>query len=130
MKYRRSLRNISICHLIAELEDYVVCCGVESDNTQCKVFHHVIPKSCDSHDSDTEQFPHQGYWRAKGCMLYGQESVCDRCNDYTVHHGAAQKAKQRRLSQPAHLKARVSKTDPMRLKLTLQEQRLRCSKLE
>ena len=63
-------------------------------------------------------------------MLYCQESVCDRCNDYAVHNGAAQKAKQRRLSTPAHVKAPVSKTDPVRLKLTLQEQRLRCSELE
>ena len=130
VKYRRSVRNISICNLIAELEYYVVCCGVEADTTHCKLFHHVIPKSCDSDDSETEQFPHEGYWRAKGCMLYCQESVCDRCNDYAVHNGAAQKAKQRRLSTPAHVKAPVSKTNPVRLKLTLQEQRLRCSELE
>ena len=63
-------------------------------------------------------------------MLYSQESVCDICNDYAVHNGAAQKAKQRRLSKPAHVKAPVSKTDPVRLKLTLQEQRLRCFELE
>ena len=130
VKYRRSVRNISICQLISELNYYVVCCGVEADSTQCKLFHHVISKICDSDDSETEQVPHEGYWRDKGCMLYSQESVCDRCNDYAVHNGAAQKVKHRRLSQPGHVKAPLSKTDPVRLKLTLQEQTLRCFELE
>ena len=42
----------------------------------------------------------------------------------------ARQAKQRRISQPAHLYAPVSKTTPERLKLTLREQRLRCVELE
>lgn len=56
--------------------------------------------------------------------------MCNSCNDHTVNIWAAHKAKQRRLSKPVHIKAPVSKTDPRRLKLTLQEQRLRCSELE
>ena len=38
--------------------------------------------------------------------------------------------KQSRSSKPAHLNAPVSKTDPERIKLTLQEQRLKCAQLE
>ncbi|PFX28007.1 hypothetical protein AWC38_SpisGene7249 [Stylophora pistillata] len=40
------------------------------------------------------------------------------------------KAEERRLSKPTNVKAPVSKTDPERIKLTLQEQRLKCAELE
>lgn len=40
------------------------------------------------------------------------------------------KAKERRLSKHANVKAPISKTDPKRIKLTLQEQRLKCAELE
>ncbi|KAL9977853.1 hypothetical protein ACROYT_G015307 [Oculina patagonica] len=39
-------------------------------------------------------------------------------------------AKERRQSKPAHVKAPVSKTNPERIKLTLQGQRLQCAELE
>lgn len=42
----------------------------------------------------------------------------------------ARKGKENRQSKPAHIKAPVSKTEPERLNLTLQEQRLRCAQLE
>ena len=40
------------------------------------------------------------------------------------------KAKERRLSKPAHVEAPVSKTDPVRIKLTSPGQRLKCTELE
>jgi len=40
------------------------------------------------------------------------------------------KAKESRQLRPAHVNAPVSKTNPERLKLTLQAQRLRCAELE
>ena len=40
------------------------------------------------------------------------------------------KAKESRSSKPAHLNAPVAKTDPERIKLTLQKQRLKCAQLE
>jgi len=40
------------------------------------------------------------------------------------------RAKQRRLSEPAHIKASVASTAPERLKLTVQMQRLNCAELE
>ena len=42
----------------------------------------------------------------------------------------ANKAKEKRLATPAHVKAPVSKPNPKRIKLTLQGQRLRCAELE
>jgi len=45
--------------------------------------------------------------------------LCRKCNKI-----------ESRSAKPAHVKAPVSKTDPERLKLTLQGQRLRCAELE
>ena len=130
MKYRRSMRNVTISRLVDELESYVICCGVEPNDSDCsKLLHHVIPTYTDSDVSEAEQYPHEGYWRAKGCLLFASESVCPICNE---HITAAQnsKSRQSRTLKPAHVKAPVSVTDPRRLKLTLQERRLRCTELE
>jgi len=40
------------------------------------------------------------------------------------------KARERQMLKPAHAKAPISKTDPERIKLTLQGQQLRCTELE
>ena len=42
----------------------------------------------------------------------------------------AKKEKQRQSCKPASVKAPVSKTDPQRIKLTLQKQRIKCAELE
>jgi len=42
----------------------------------------------------------------------------------------SRKLKESWSAKPAHVKAPVSKTDPERIKFTLQGQRLRCSELE
>ena len=55
------------------------------------------------------------------------EDACLQCLEYLVSSRKTIKAKERRLSKPANVKAPVSKTDPERIKLTLQEQRLSMS---
>ena len=100
MKYRRSMRNITISRLVDELESYVLCCGVEpNDSDYSKLLHHVIPTYTDSDVSETEQYPHEGYWRAKGCLLFASESVCPICNE---HITAAQNSKSRQLFSSAN----------------------------
>eukprot|EP00794_Sanderia_malayensis_P013602 gene13602-15013_t len=81
---------------------------------------------------DEQQFPHKGYWRSKGCwiMCKKEVSVCTSCTDYLMCAKNSSKVKARRLSKPAHINPPVSKTDPERLKLTLQHQRLRCAELQ
>ena len=58
------------------------------------------------------------------------EGACPQCLEYQVSSRKTIKAKERRLSKPANVKALLSKTDPERIKLTLQEQRLKCPDLE
>ena len=135
LEHRRSVRNITICRLVKELESYKLCCGVEASELTSQLFHHVIPINEDplQEGEQGELFPNKGYWRTKGCDLMNRgeaENACQACADYLVCFEKSTKAKERRLSIPAHAKAPVSKTDPVRIKLTLQEQRLKCAQLE
>ena len=134
--HRRSVRNISVCEIVRELECYKLCCGVEARELTSQLFHHVIPINVDSLQAceQGEQFPNKGFWRSKDCRLMCEKEVgedaCLQCLEYLVSSRKTIKAKERRLSKPANVKAPVSKTDPERIKLTLQEQRLKCAELE
>ena len=131
MDCRRTVRNITISRLVKDLEDnYSVCCGVDVQEFTGKLFQHVVPASEEA--DEEEQFPHKGYWRAKGCLIVCgiSEPVCGVCNEYTSCIASVKKAKDRQPLKPAHLNIPVSKTDPERIKLTLQHQRLRCHELE
>lgn len=94
------------------------------------LFHHVIPM-CATDKDDNNPFPNKGYWRIKGCSLLCDDGdACDGCNQFSSSVKITNQAKTRHLSTPAQVKAPVSKTDPARIKLTLQGQRLRCTELE
>ena len=97
--------------------------------------HHVIPKSVDpffvNDDDDGSSFPHQEYWRTRGCaLLLGLGEQCCSCLQYSKKSELSQKAQQKKLAEPAHLFSPVSQTAPERIKLTLQMQRLKCAELE
>ena len=95
------------------------------------MYHHLIPLSHDTFGEEEQQFPHKGFWRAKGCFpLCQQGVVCCECEEFTCCAENARKLKESRSAKPAHVKAPVSKTDPERIKLILQGQRLRCAELE
>ena len=109
---------------------------MEASELTSQLFHHVIPINKDSLQAceQGEQFPNKGFWRSKDCHLMCEKEVgegaCPQCLEYLVSSRKTIKAKERRLSKPANVKAPVSKTDPERIKLTLQEQRLKCAELE
>lgn len=79
LKYRRTMRNVTVSVLVKELEAYKLCGGVNASEMTSKLYHHVIPLNQDLVvDEDSQQFPHKGYWRAKGCLLLcEQDSVCN-----------------------------------------------------
>ena len=129
--YRRTVRNISINGLVKLLEEnYSLCCGVDTLDMTSTLFHHVVPMS-EGLEED-EQFPHKGYWRVKDCLIVcGKlEQVCSACLEFQKRFEKAKKAKGKHQLTPAHVDARVSKTDPERIKLTVQQQRLQCYELE
>ena len=130
----RSVRHVTVSELVKKLESYKLCSGVQPGELTSQLLHHVIPIGVDPlcEDDPGQIFPHRGYWRARDCsvLCIGEESVCEPCSEYLSSATKATKVKLRRLAKPAHVKAPVSKTDPERLKLTLQGQRLKCAELE
>ena len=120
--------------LVKELETYKLCCGVSATELSGKLFYHVILLYDEGKGNDeiSVQFPHKGYWRAKGCWLIcsKDDSEYAACTEYLGHVNNASKAKEKRSATPAHVKAPVSKTNPKRIKLRLQGRRLRCAQLE
>ena len=125
LRYRRTMHNVTVSVLVKELEAYKLCGGVNASEMTGKLYHHVIPlNQYLVVDEDSQQFPHEGYWRAKGALLLcEQESACLTCTEYLVSARSCSNAKERRQLKPAHAKA------PLTL-LTLQGQRLQCTELE
>ena len=133
LEYRRTVQNVTVSNLIKELEGYRLCDGVSTLELSGKMFHHVIPVIHDSlgEEEEEQQFPHKGFWKAKGCLLLNQQvDICNECDEFVSSVENARKGKESQSAKPAHVKAPVSKTDPERIKLTLQGQRLRCAELE
>lgn len=130
------MQNVTMSNLVKELEGYKLCNGVQTLELTSKLFHHVVPINHDTvseheeeeaEEEEQQQFPHKGFWRAKGCLLIQEQGeACCVCTTYAGCANSAQKAKESRSS----MNAPVSKTDPERIKLTLQEQRLKCAQLE
>jgi hypothetical protein len=137
LRYRRSVQNVTLSTLVRNLKDYTLCCGVDATEVTTnsgKLYHHVIPISHDSMEEQCQQFPHKGFWRARECSLLCEKDdtgdVCNACSEYLISVNTSRKVRQNKLLKPAHVKAPVSKTDPQRLRLTLQNQRLKCAQLE
>ena len=132
MDCRRTVRNVSISRLVKDLEDnYSVCCGVDVQEFTGKLFHHVVPTSEEADEEDST-VPTQGLLESKQLLdCVWNIRTCVWClYEYTSCIASVKKAKDRQPLKPAHLNAPVSKTDPERIKLTLQHQRLRCHELE
>lgn len=133
LKYRRTMCNVTLSNLVKDLENLKLCTGVNPMELTSKLFHHVVPVNhdCMREEEEQQQFPHKGFWRVKECLLFIQaDGVCPACQDFSVCTEKARKAKESRSIKPAHVNAPVSKTDPERIKLTLQGQRLKCAQLE
>ena len=78
------MRNITV----SNLEACTLCEGVDADELTSKIYYHVIPVNHDPMDVDEQsqqQFPHQGHWRAKDCLLpYQQHNVCSACKEFLL----------------------------------------------
>ena len=100
-----------------------------------KLFHHVVPVNhdCMGEEEEQQQFPHKGFWRVKKCLLFNQaDGIFPACQEFNVYTEKTRKAKEStcRSIKPAHVNAPLSRTDPERIKLALQGQRLKRAQLE
>ena len=67
------MRNVTISNLDDGLKKYKLCDGVIATELTAKLYHHVVPIAAnDQMNEETDkvnQFPHQGFWRTKDCLL-------------------------------------------------------------
>lgn len=130
----RSVTNITVSDLVKSIGTLSICPGVKPFELSSSILHHVIPKSVDpllNDDDDGSSFPHQEYWRTRGCaVLFDNGKQCCSCHHYSHKSELSHMAKQKKLAEPAHLFSPVSQTTPEQIKLTLQMQRFKCAELE
>ena len=55
LRYRRSMKNVTLSNLVKELESYQLCDGVQTLELSGKLFHHVVPINHDSVSDDEEE---------------------------------------------------------------------------
>ena len=130
----RSITNITVSDLVKSIATQSICPGIKPSEFSSSIVHHVIPKSVDPFFDDDDggtSFPHQEYWRTRGCVvLIGHGEQCCSCHQYSHKSELSHKAKEKKIAKPAHLFSPISQTAPQRIKLTLQMQRLKCAELE
>ena len=131
-KHLRSVRYITISELINVVMALSICQGVgDVDALLGEVVHHVIPKVFDPLTSEcTSSFQSLDYKRSKDCLVLHSDNQCESCESINKAYLRSQNVASQKLSQPAKLFAPISQTSATRIKLTLQNQRLRCSQLE
>ena len=132
----RSVTNITVSDLIKKVETMVICPGVEPTVISRDIKHHVIPKPVDplledDDESGTSFSLSKEFWRTHSCLvLCGRDEQCPSCYSYQHKQTLSDNTKSKKLAEPAHLFAPISKTAPERIKATLQAQRLKCAELE
>ena len=92
---------------------------------------HVTPRKADLLiEVENYSYPHHEYNRVSSCLLLIPEEQCDYCFKEQAHAKKMTARKSRKLATPAKLNAPISKTTSERVKLTLQDQHLKCKQLE
>ena len=120
--------------LIERLSSYKLCSGINLLDTRREInfIKHVLPKVFNYFyykNADLDQPVVQDkYFRTRNCslLLLSQESTCKICDKENIKFKTDVNSKEASPSKPAHLIAPVKFTSPERMKLTLQQKRLKC----
>ena len=139
--HNRSFLNVTLSNFIQRLENYVLCDGITTPdpNKECSFQKHVIPKIFNYSEYQQSQFKprsHQDeYYRSIKCKLLvtgnpSEKNTCSPCCSIHQKYISERNHKVSVLNQPAKLNAPIKFTSPKRIKLTLQNQRLKCKQLE
>ena len=138
------MKNITVCNLIKTCLQFDMCVGVKNNTISNSVIMQAIPKSKEALANEENDelvkplVPYENitFLRTKKCYVFvpvnsdGSTSQCEFCIDQDITISKQEKIKTKRQNQPAKLKAPVSATGSHRIKLTLQQHRLKCNQLE
>ena len=138
-EYKRSIQHVTLSQLLNEINSYTLCEGVKNDDGRCRK-HPILQNqpttsgSADESDAGEEFNPFntcRSYHRHPYCqVLVDEGNKCSQCQSCEKTIEASRKRRNAKLREPAKPNAPVSATHPMRLKLTLKDQRFKIQKLE
>ena len=127
--YKRSVRNITISGLLSIFKSTHLCPGADVNSEE--LLSHCIPCALDL--DKTSEHPQQAMKcsRSKDCMvLMNDEEICSSCCNFFKEFNRKERVKEKKSNVPAQLNAPLSKTNPHRVKLALQEERIKTSQLK
>ena len=131
--YRRSMRSITLSNLLREMVDiWKVCTSTGRSVLMANTKLHVIPFHSD-HLKEPSVFPFhsESTVRALDCrVLCSEDEMCPCCKEVSRQQQYSTNRKRKHEATPAKLKAPVSATSSQRIKVTLQQHRLKCAQLE
>ena len=143
-KNKRSMKNIIVSNMVATCLQFKLCEGVKSkDGDTSSLVCHSIPKTSEeiskTQNPDKALVPYAAmtFFRSNNCdILVDSEDLspngvqCIECIDCELKKQKRSEISMKNVNKPASLKAPISVTNINRVKLTLQQQRLKCSQLE
>eukprot|EP00794_Sanderia_malayensis_P015485 gene15485-17063_t len=127
---KRSITNTTISKFVKDLSNHKLCPGVADIKSDELITHHIpcqleIDKNGDSFQQA------KSFSRAQNCLLLTRNGgICSTCAIFTERAKKNQIFKQSKNNIPAHANAPLSQTHPNRVKLALQEERMKTSQLK
>lgn len=135
--YKRNLRNVTISNLVNHIKKLNICNGIDHEHfiTNVNSVNHCLPVAIDYNDLDefcsSTRFMTETTSRSINCHVLLEKILnCDECQKSQKLSEAKLYRKNTRKSEPAKLKAPISSTSAVRLKLAMQDHRLKCQQLE
>ncbi|XP_065061651.1 uncharacterized protein LOC135688649 [Rhopilema esculentum] len=132
-----TFKNLTLSTLMKDLQTAVLCSGINTrigfEYQNKSMIHHVVPMvvSCMSSSMVETPLKQQEYLRATSCeVLLQDEGQCLPCKSKEQYEAKQKKRKDDTKCSAAKLKAPLSATHPVRIKLALQENRIKCKQLE
>ena len=131
--------HVTFSSFAAYVRQFILCKSISTPDPEkllnCQK--HVMPNIFNYHKYLEASFKtkvHQDeFLRSNSCeILFNQNfsTSCSACHSHCIKLTSEANRKNANLDQPAKLYAPVTRTNPVQLKLTLQEYRLQCKQLE
>ena len=136
-KHENSLLNVALSNLIHEIDQFLLCKGVNipSPKALLGIQRHVIPITFSylkhQQTSSPRRFLQEEFYCSGNCPLFvSDRNQCFSCLAQEASLTYEQRRTEKRLNEPAKLFVPVKCTAPERIKLTPQQNRLKCQQLE
>eukprot|EP00795_Rhopilema_esculentum_P005733 gene5733-10987_t len=132
------MKNVTLTVLIKEIENSILCPGLDltvptQEGSKSDVKMHMVPKIPSTFTEHSQPLLQDEFMRAIGCHILLDETSpvpCSECKTKFQYEMKLLSRKQNLTNTPAKLKAPLSATNPQRIILALQENRLQCKQLQ